>query len=264
MSALPLTTTEMSGDPLWGDCRLFVSRTTPDLPRLVRQRSIRICREVCGSAGELNRSAQHFLEPRRSLWLAPIEGCLRQMSIEIWCRLRAGHAAKPTTRQLGLSTSTVRTYPVAVWWGPARDPRSAAGGSAQFRAAQGGQGLAFGRSLRAIAVRFDRVAVDDQPRSGRQRWSPRLSSGRRGPTAWSHATRPKTCKLANNSTLAGIVAEKLQHRWSPQQIAGWLRLTYPHDPGDAQVSHESIYRTCTCSRVVRCAGNSPPTCAPAG
>ena len=29
---------------------------------------------------------------------------------EIWVRLRAEHAAKPTARQLGISTSTVRTY----------------------------------------------------------------------------------------------------------------------------------------------------------
>jgi hypothetical protein len=29
---------------------------------------------------------------------------------EIWVRLRAGHAAKPTARALGLPTSTVRTY----------------------------------------------------------------------------------------------------------------------------------------------------------
>jgi IS30 family transposase len=42
--------------------------------------------------------------------------------------------------------------------------------------------------------------------------------------------------------LAGIVTERLQHRWSPQQIAGWLKLTYPDDPR-MQVSHESIYRT---------------------
>ncbi len=27
---------------------------------------------------------------------------------EIWVRLRAGHAAKPTARQLGISASTVR------------------------------------------------------------------------------------------------------------------------------------------------------------
>ena len=42
--------------------------------------------------------------------------------------------------------------------------------------------------------------------------------------------------------LAGIVTEKLQHRWSPQQIAGWLKLTYADDP-EMHVSHESIYRT---------------------
>ena len=45
-----------------------------------------------------------------------------------------------------------------------------------------------------------------------------------------------------NPVLAGIVTEKLQRRWSPQQIAGWLKLTYPDDPG-MHVSHESIYRT---------------------
>jgi IS30 family transposase len=38
------------------------------------------------------------------------------------------------------------------------------------------------------------------------------------------------------------VAEKLRRRWSPEQIAGWLKLTYPEDP-EMQVSHESIYRT---------------------
>ena len=52
--------------------------------------------------------------------------------------------------------------------------------------------------------------------------------------------------------LAGIVTEKLQHRWSPQQIAGWLKLTYPDDP-EMHVSHESIYRTLFVQSRVRCA-----------
>ena len=56
------------------------------------------------------------------------------------------------------------------------------------------------------------------------------------------ATRPKTCKLATNPVLAGVVAEKLQRRWSPEQIAGWLKISYP-DNHQMQVSHESIYRT---------------------
>ncbi|MCW2848242.1 MAG: family transposase, partial [Marmoricola sp.] len=45
-----------------------------------------------------------------------------------------------------------------------------------------------------------------------------------------------------NPALAGVVAEKLAQRWSPQQIAGWLKSTYPENQ-QMQVSHESIYRT---------------------
>jgi IS30 family transposase len=42
--------------------------------------------------------------------------------------------------------------------------------------------------------------------------------------------------------LAQRVADKLQRQWSPEQIAGWLRRTYPDDTS-CQVSHETIYRT---------------------
>ncbi len=60
--------------------------------------------------------------------------------------------------------------------------------------------------------------------------------------AWHRAHRPKTCKLAENGVLARIVAEKLQLEWSPWQVAGWLKRTYPSDE-NYQVSHETIYRT---------------------
>ncbi len=60
--------------------------------------------------------------------------------------------------------------------------------------------------------------------------------------AWNRAHRPKTCKLAENRTLAHIVAGKLQMQWSPEQIAGWLKHTYPDDES-YQVSHETIYRS---------------------
>jgi IS30 family transposase len=38
------------------------------------------------------------------------------------------------------------------------------------------------------------------------------------------------------------VGEMLADRWSPEQVAGWLKTTYPDDP-EMQVSHETIYRT---------------------
>jgi IS30 family transposase len=45
-----------------------------------------------------------------------------------------------------------------------------------------------------------------------------------------------------NRSLARLVARKLQLNWSPEQIAGWLKRTYPDDE-NFQVSHETIYRS---------------------
>jgi len=42
--------------------------------------------------------------------------------------------------------------------------------------------------------------------------------------------------------LARIVADKLQLQWSLEQVAGWLKRTYPDDTS-RQVSHETIYRS---------------------
>ena len=38
-----------------------------------------------------------------------------------------------------------------------------------------------------------------------------------------------------------MVAKKLQVEWSPQQISGWPKRTYPDETD--QVSHETIYRS---------------------
>jgi IS30 family transposase len=61
-------------------------------------------------------------------------------------------------------------------------------------------------------------------------------------TAWDRALRPKRCKLAENNALARLVTDKLRLLWSPEQIAGWLKHTYPCDESH-HVSHETIYRS---------------------
>jgi IS30 family transposase len=47
-------------------------------------------------------------------------------------------------------------------------------------------------------------------------------------------------KLACCPRLREVVAGKLELRWSPQQIAAWLRISYPGGP-EMRVSHETIY-----------------------
>ena len=161
---------------------------------------------------------------------------------EIWVRLRAGHAVKPTARELGISTSTVRTYLVRCG-GIRPDPHCRGAGRLSLEEREEiSRGLAAGLSLRAIAAQLGRatstVSREVAANGGRRRYR----ASRSDQQAWSRATRPKKCKLANNPVLRAIVEEKLRRRWSPQQIAGWLKLTYPHDL-EMQVPHESIYRT---------------------
>jgi IS30 family transposase len=60
--------------------------------------------------------------------------------------------------------------------------------------------------------------------------------------AWESALRPKTCLLATHTNLRELVASKLILDWSPEQISGWLKQSYPDDK-NLRVSHETIYRT---------------------
>ncbi|WP_442791349.1 IS30 family transposase [Micromonospora sp. NBC_01739] len=53
--------------------------------------------------------------------------------------------------------------------------------------------------------------------------------------------RPKVVKLRSGTRLRDMVAGKLARRWSPKQIAAWLRATYADRP-ELQVSHETIYQ----------------------
>jgi transposase, IS30 family len=161
---------------------------------------------------------------------------------ELWVRLRAGKAAKPTARELGLCTGTVRAYLLRCG-GIRPDPRRrAAGRLTMAEREEVSRGLAAGHSLRAIAMVLGRapstvsreVAVNGGPR--------RYRAARADRAAWTRAARPKACKLATLPGLRDKVEEKLQRRWSPQQIAGWLKLTFPTSP-EMRVSHETIYRT---------------------
>ncbi|WUM28876.1 IS30 family transposase [Nocardia salmonicida] len=58
--------------------------------------------------------------------------------------------------------------------------------------------------------------------------------------AYHRARRPKPAKLLQNPMLREFVEDKLSVRWSPEQIAGWLRRQFPGDESK-QISHEAIY-----------------------
>lgn len=104
------------------------------------------------------------------------------------------------------------------------------------------RGLSFGLSIRAIARQIKRAASTISREINRNGGHHRYRATAADKAAWDRARRPKFCKLACSRFLRRAVAEKLQRKWSPQQIAGWLKRTYPKDKSK-QVSHETIYRS---------------------
>ena len=99
-----------------------------------------------------------------------------------------------------------------------------------------------GQSIRAIAMLLGRAPSTISREIMRNGGQDGYRASQADEAAWDRAHRPKTCKLVKNRVLARIVAGKLQMQWSPEQVAGWLKRTYPGD-GNYQVSHETIYRS---------------------
>ena len=104
------------------------------------------------------------------------------------------------------------------------------------------RGLATGRSFRAIAIAIGRAASTVGREVARNGGRDAYRAERAEVRAGLKARRPKACVLATRPKLRRMVAKKLQEKWSPQQISGWLRKRYTRD-GSMHVSHETIYRS---------------------
>jgi IS30 family transposase len=104
------------------------------------------------------------------------------------------------------------------------------------------RGLNAGLSFRSIALRIGRAPSSVCREVGRNGGRRQYRAIGAEAMAWQRSTRPKPCALARNNRLRSIVAEKLQSRWSPQQISGWLAARYAGDR-TMRVSHETIYKS---------------------
>ena len=102
--------------------------------------------------------------------------------------------------------------------------------------------LAAGRSMRSIAQRLTRAPSTVSREIRRNGGSTQYRASEADKQAWKRARRPKPCRLVRCPQLRQLVEEKLREYWAPQQIADWLKRTYPGSES-LYVSHETIYRT---------------------
>lgn len=104
------------------------------------------------------------------------------------------------------------------------------------------RGIAAGLSIRAIANDLGRAPSTVSREINRNDGAKHYRANTADQAAWDRSKRPKSCKLLIHKKLSLVVAKQLMGNWSPQQIAGWLKRTYP-DNEDYHVSHETIYKT---------------------
>jgi len=160
----------------------------------------------------------------------------------MWDRWQKGESQQSIARHFGRSHSSIQGI-LARTGGirPAQRRRSCIALTLAERE-EISRGVVAGQSLRSVAASLGRAPSTVSREINRNGGRRRYRANKADQAAWDRAHRPKTCKLVQNRALAGIVAKKLKKLWSPDQIAGWLKYTYPDDE-NFQVSHETIYRS---------------------
>ena len=161
---------------------------------------------------------------------------------EVWDRWQRGESLKAIGRVFGKPSSSIYGQ-LSPYGGirPAPRRRSKLALTLTERE-ETSRGLAAEQSARSLARLLGRapstVSREIRRNGGYDRYRAALSDE----AAFIRARRPKRCKLADNAQLRQAVARKLKRRWSPQQIAGWLKQMHPEDEAK-RVSHETIYRS---------------------
>ena len=99
--------------------------------------------------------------------------------------------------------------------------------------------LAANISIRQIAYSLRRspstISREVNKNGGLRKYRAHLAEN----VAWKRAKRPKPAKLTINIRFKNLVIEKLQLKWSPEQISGWLKIEFSFHE-DMQISSETI------------------------
>ena len=161
---------------------------------------------------------------------------------EIWDRWQRGELMSSIGRMFDRNSSSI--YPLLSRTGGIRPPERKRSRLALRLSEREeiSRGLRAQLSLRTIARQLRRApsTISREVRDNGGRTGYRAARSDRA--AWDRTRRPKWCKFACRPALCRTVSVKLELKWSPQQIAGWLKREHPDDE-HRRVSHETIYRS---------------------
>ena len=162
--------------------------------------------------------------------------------VEIWNLWQEGKSTKEIGRVLDRGGSAIHRQ-LAVYGGIRPEPRCRSPRALTLvEREEISRGIAAKDSMRSIAVRLGRSPSTVSREISRNGGYDNYRAAEADERSWERARRPKRCQIARSPRLRELVEEKLRQVWSPEQIAGWLKRTYP-DNESLHVSHETIYRS---------------------
>ena len=162
--------------------------------------------------------------------------------LELWTRWKNGETLSDIGRALGKHAASVFAVVVAKGGIAPAIRRRRPGSLTQSEREEISRGLSAGHSQHRIAFDLGRSASTISREITRNGGRHTYRTAKAKDRAMQSALRPKPCFVSTHSALRAMVAEKLQEQWSPQQIAGWLRITFGGDE-TMHVSHETIYKS---------------------
>lgn len=161
---------------------------------------------------------------------------------ELWQRWRNGESLSDIGRALGKFPASVFGV-LRLYGGIMPTARHQADGRLTVEEREEiSRGISAGESMRQIAGRLHRAPSTISREIGHNGGQRHYRATQADEMAWKRSRRPKPCLLAQNAKLRRIVANKLALDWSPEQISGWFKRTYPDDE-TLRVSRETIYRS---------------------
>ena len=170
------------------------------------------------------------------------QGLSRDGKQDLWQHWKAGQNMSQIGRMMGKGAWSIQSVVIQQGGVPPEPRRRADRTLVMSEREEISRGLAAQQSFRQIARGLSRpvstVSREVARHGGREAYRAALADEQ----AWDWACRPKLCRLVRHPRLRRAVSSKLVRRWSPEQIARWLKLEHPNDEG-MWVSHETIYQS---------------------
>jgi transposase, IS30 family len=231
-------------------------RTVQRLLRLTNQTAARLeqrrrgrllveRRAALAARREALRSSRRFADQAAGLVMSEAQRRRAARNDAYWQLMRSGETNASASRVLGMHRRTGTNIRRAHQHQtpPAARPAASAGRYLELRERlQIADLLRLGFSMRRIGEELGRHPSTIKPELDRHR----DQGGRYLPRTADHnarlqRARPRKTKLAANLALRRLVQRKLNRCWSPDEICGWLKKTYPADLS-MRLCPETIYR----------------------